>query len=109
MRDPDSDLLRTPEDEALRAVLRQALPPAELPPWFSAGLQHAVRLERRASSGGGWFGWLPGLLRVRVLGLALVLAVLTGAWSGYRGARLEALHLAEARYANEVDPVHLHP
>lgn len=49
------------------------------------------------------------LLDPRVAIAGLLGAALMGAWSGLGPAREEAMHLAEVRYLDAIDPVHRHP
>lgn len=97
------------EVQALRDLLRRDDVEPSLPPWFSARLMHEVRRSRR------WGRWqliwpdvLQTLLGVRVALPVLTAAALAGAWMGYQEASGSALHLAEVRYLDEIDPVHLH-
>jgi hypothetical protein len=96
--------------EALRDLLRDDMASAELPPWFTARVMHEVRRSSQVGAPGqGWVRWIAAAVGMRVLGPALLAALVIGGWMGYRGGTVASLHLAEVRYIDEVDPVHAHP
>lgn len=104
-----------PADEGpvpeLKACLGRETSPSDLPPWFADRLLHEIRRRRRdePDTERGGLRFLMALLQPRFAIPALLVAALAGGWLGYAGAHSDALHLAEVRYLDEIDPVHRHP
>jgi predicted nucleic acid-binding protein len=103
-----------PEDAVareLRELLCRDEASATLPPWFASRLVYEAgrRARHPAREDSRWAVFLDSLLTLRVAFPMLVVTGLAGALLGYRGATHDAVHLAEVRYLDEIDPVHRHP
>ena len=100
----------TPPDDhlKLRAILREAHQPPELPPRFQEGVwRRLARIETKAeiTTQPTWFGELVArLLRPAMASLGIASVMLLGAWLGVQNGKLEKGRAEQSRYLTSVSP-----
>jgi hypothetical protein len=104
--------MNTPEpdrgDGGLRKLLKEAHPPAELPPRFQEAVWRRIEAAQRSTSAKG--SWIESLLalffRPAFATAGLAILMLAGGTLGVQTGKARAQEAAQARYITAVSPLH---
>jgi hypothetical protein len=96
-----------PDDQALRRLLREADPSAELPPRFRESVWHRIEVARREPrENPGWLESLVALLfRPAFATAGLAILMIAGGFLGAQSGRARVEQEAQARYVALVSPL----